>query len=31
MGKIKVHAWDILRMILDEETAKIAKDSNPKK
>ena len=27
MGKIKVHAWDILRMIPDEEIAKIAKDS----
>mgnify|MGYP001167136783 FL=1 len=25
MGKIKVHAWDILRMIPDEEIAKIAK------
>ena len=23
---IKVHAWDILRMIPDEEIAKIAKD-----
>ena len=27
MGKIKVHAWDILRMIPDEEIAKIAKDT----
>ena len=25
MSKIKVHAWDILRMIPDEEIAKIAK------
>ena len=27
MGKIKLHAWDILRMIPDEEIAKIAKDT----
>ena len=27
MSKIKVHAWDILRMIPDEEIAKIAKDT----
>ena len=27
MSKIKVHAWDILRMIPDEEFAKIAKDT----
>lgn len=30
MGKIKVHAWDILRMIPDEEIAKIAKDTPSK-
>ena len=28
MGKIKVYAWDILRMIPDEEIAKIAKDTH---
>lgn len=27
MSKIKVYAWDILRMIPDEEIAKIAKDT----
>lgn len=27
MSKIKVHAWDILRMIPDEKIAKIAKDT----
>lgn len=31
MGKIKVHAWDILRMIPDEEIAKIAKDTEIRK